>query len=1059
MNVLASEIFATTRRLWTRGFHSPFDVVEWTTTPVTVKDNHGDIIYHCDAVEHPTTWSGNAVEVCASKYFRRADIPEIGGESSIKQLAKRVASCLRKHGESRGYFTAEEAQIFEDEIIAGFVTQRIGFNSPVWFNYGLYSEYGIVGNSGRKRYFFNHETNQVDLIKEELVRPSGAACYLSGVTDSLFTEESDGMADLLVNQQKIFLTGAGDGNNISNIRGHGEPIAGGGKSAGLISFLKVRDANAGYIRSGGKTRRSATLLCCDLDHPDIIDFIEWKDREEKKAWTLIEQGYSGGMDGDAYGTITGQNSNNSVRVPDAFMEAVEADESWYLLSRLPFDRFSEAKTMTLSRPRKVRQGDMWLDETGQPAALQKSGEDRIRRIMHVEQARDLWNRVCESAWRCGCPGIQFDDTINKWNSVPHYGRINTTNPCSEICLPDWSVCNLGSVNLMKFFSDLENADWEGYEHACRLMTIALDLVVDLSSYPTEKHAEGSAKIRSIGLNHGNIGAVLMRNGLAYDSEEARFWMGMVTSMMTLYASRASMELARQMGAYPVFDYDNHRSVLEMHRVAMDEMLARRALVNRFPSLDPNKIRAQWDQLVESEQLREYGMRNNTLTTLVPQGTIGLVLDQDTLGCEPDFCLVKYKRLSGGGGMIIVNQSVIPALNRLGYNENQVAEICSYIEAFATVEGCPTMKPEHVSIFDTAVKPASQIDTRDGFSPKDADDINEALRIANSARSREEAVEKLPKKLQYLSDRVKVFSRVISVEGHVRALGAFQPHISHSISKTCNMNNEATVEDISKAYRLAHQIGVKCIAIYRDGSKKAQPLSAGKKTEPAAVTAQAASRDRSKKGSWAPSDWPAVKRKTPHHTSNGDLFHFKIADPTEPQGVFVNVALYPDSADMMAVFVNTGRQGETTNGLVHSLARVISCALQHGVPPEDIGEKLAGMSFPPHGFLGESSAFGIHRAKSVSDLIGRLLQALPEYYRSGRDEGVMFPKYDNDFSTALQAEVLTQNGDETGSIGAHNAKQFGFTGKQCQNCGSYKTVGGPDCHVCRDCGHNNGPCAS
>jgi ribonucleoside-diphosphate reductase alpha chain len=406
-------------------------------------------------------------------------------------------------------------------------------------------------------------------------------------------------------------------------------------------------------------------------------------------------------------------------------------------------------------------------------------------------------------------------------------------------------------------------------------------------------------------------------------------------------------------------------------------------------------------------------------------------------------------------MLIVNQSVVPALVRLGYNEDEIAEICRYIETFSTVEGCVTIKPEHVAIFDTAVKPANAVVSRKAVKPQEQENINEALRLITNARSRQEAVDKLPKKLQHLADEVKVFNRVISVEGHVRALGALQPHISHSISKTCNMNNDASVDDISKAYQLAWQLGVKCIAIYRDGSKKAQPLSAGKGSAVATGVSTAAK----PRNGWSPEDWPAIKRKTPHHTSNCDLFHFKIADPTEQQGVFVNVALYPESTDMMAIFVNTGRQGETTNGLVHSLARVISCALQHGVPPEDIGEKLAGMSFPPHGFLGESSAFGIHRAKSISDLIGRLLMALPDYYRNGRDENIMMPQYDDRMSNSLQQEVLTQNGDDTKSIGPHNAKQFGFTGKQCQNCGSYKTVGGAECHVCRDCGHNNGPCFS
>ncbi|MBA2672014.1 MAG: adenosylcobalamin-dependent ribonucleoside-diphosphate reductase, partial [Gemmatimonadetes bacterium] len=889
---------------------------------------------------------------------------------------------------------------FQDELIAAFLTQRVGFNSPVWFNYGLFSEYGISGNGERRRYYYDYDAGEIRETRSELERPSGAACYLSGVSDSLFTEEESGMADLLANEQKIFLTGAGDGVNISDIRGTGEPISGGGQSSGLITYLKVRDAAAGYIRSGGRTRRSATLLCCELDHPDILDFIEWKEREELKAHALLEKGFSGGMEGEAYSTVSGQNSNNSVRVSNAFMEAVEQGQTWYLLSRVPLERFPGHPETALSTGHAVPQGQLWLDEAGQAVALTRRDETVRRRIMGTLSAPDLWTRICETAWRCGCPGVQFDDLINDWNTVPHYGRIRTTNPCAEICLPDWSVCNLGSINLIRFFGDLENPDWDGFRHAVRLMTIALDLVVDLSSYPTRRHAEGSMRIRSIGLNHGNIGAVLMRNGLAYDSDEGRFWMEAITSFMTLESSRTSLDLAALMGSYPEFRYEAHRRVLNMHRDALDGDQSKDSLARRFPAALFGQLRDAWKELCESPALEEHGLRNNTVTTIPPQGTIGLVLDQDTLGCEPEFCLIKQKTLAGGGSMVLVNQSVRPALRHLGYSETDIEAVCEYVQRYGTVEGCDTLRdPAHLAVFDTAVRPANTLDPECGARLRHESHRGEALRAIAGARCREEAVRCLPDHLRYLADHVKVFTRSISVEGHVRALAAIQPHLSHSISKTCNMDAEATVEDVSQAYKLAHTLGVKCIAIYRDGSKKAQPLQAGVAMDVPAATHPV----RGKKDGWTPDAWPAVKRATPHHTANCDLFHFRIADPTESQGVFVNAALYPDSDDLMAVFVNTGRQGETTNGLVHSLARVISCALQHGVPPEEIGRKLAGMSFPPHGFLGDTSAFGIHRAKSVSDLIGRLLIALPDYYRAGRDPSLMHPRYDSPVSLALESE--------------------------------------------------------
>jgi ribonucleoside-diphosphate reductase alpha chain len=612
---------------------------------------------------------------------------------------------------------------------------------------------------------------------------------------------------------------------------------------------------------------------------------------------------------------------------------------------------------------------------------------------------------------------------------------------------------------MQFFKNLDEPDWGAFRHAVRLMTIALDLVVDLSSYPTRRHAEGSVMLRAIGLNHGNIGAVLMRNGIAYDSEVGRDWMAQITSFMTLEACRMSLELAEALDSYPAYNAADHKAILQKHRDA----------AHRLQGAMGAKISSGWDELCADVRLATRGLRNNTVTTIPPQGTIGLVLDQDTLGCEPEFCLVKHKTLSGGGGMTIVNQSVPAALERLGYNHRQIDKIVGYINKYGTAEGCDDLLAEHLAVFDTAVKPSNCLDAGAAAHMRTPSDLSEALAAISGALNPEQATEALPPHLQYLAPYVKVFTRSISIEGHVRALAALQPHLSHSISKTCNMDHSAAPEDISRTYRMAYDLGVKCIAIYRDGSKSAQPLSAGRKVEEPGYAFKGnghkltAAKATAPKNGWSAEAWPAVKRPTPHHTSNCDLFHFRIADPVEKQGLFINAALYPNSPDLMAIFVNTGRQGETTNGLVHSLARVISCALQHGVPAQEIGRKLAGMSFPPHGFLGETSAFGIHRAKSISDLIGRLLIALPDYYAAGRDAEIMHPVYETSLQSSLRQEALSngfmENADDAnGELDAAHARNLGYTGKPCQNCGSYETVGGAECYVCKTCGQSNGPCA-
>ena len=1003
-------------RLWTNANQDPLDAVKWKSVSVCIKSYAtGDVIYENANVMAPESWSQNAVDTVASKYFRRSGVPGIEAESSVGQLIDRVAQCLTDHGKKEGYFiNEEEANSFHDDLVVGFLTQKIGFNSPVWFNFGLYSKYGITGSKGRKRYFFDSEKQDISSTDDELVRPGGAACFLSAVDDSLFNDEEFGMFDHIANETKIFLTGAGDGFNASNIRGRGEPIKGGGISSGLLSYLKPRDAAAGYIKSGGKTRRSATLICLDMDHPDIEDFILWKGNEEKKAQALIHAGYPSDYEGEAYQTITGQNSNNSVRISNIFMKCLQNEKDWYLISRQPYFHFTGALLeLDTLKSVPVEQGTLYYSNMDEPpvAILPRGTSNNcIKKIMGVRKAKDLWNMICQTAWECGCPGVQFDDTINDWNTVPHYGRINTTNPCAEICLPDWSVCNLGSVNLMPFFQDLNDIDWKGYEHACKLITIALDLIVDISSYPTAKHALGSYNLRSIGLNHGNIGAVLMRNAIAYDSSMGRFFMSAITSAMTLFAWEQSHELSIRKGSYPVYDYDNHKLVLDRHRSQWDIVFALRYSLKAFPC----DLSYRWDQIRTAT-----GFRNNTTTALVPQGTIGLVLDQDTMGCEPDFSLVKYKKCVGGNHMKIVNGQVVPALKKMGYfKEEEISAIENYILEFGTAEGAPYLTEGDQNVFSTAVCPPNTSE--------------------------------------------KSFKNVISIDGHINALAAFQPHISMSISKTCNLDNDATVEDVSKAYLDGWEKGIKCIAVYRDGSKKSQPLNATKKSEVLKTIDESQPEQTKKSDDWR-KIWPAIKRQAPNYTPDSDCFKIVINDPVNPCSVFLHIDRYPGTNDAMHVFVDVGRQGETLCGMIEVMARLISRSVQHGVPLEHIADVLEGMKFGPQGMLGKSSVFGIRYANSIPDVVGKVLRFLPSWWESGRDEKILHPAPYDSFAPVVAnvSEEKEQNTSNTWQDidSPANAKRFGFTGLHCKNCGSLRTSGSVSCFLCQDCGTYNGPCGS
>lgn len=1040
------------QRHWTANVSNPFDLVDWVTTHIKLTNwKTQEVVYEND-VEHPADWAPSAVEICASKYFRKADIPKIGGEHSVKQLATRVANDLAQHGRKRGYFNEEEAAIFRDEIIAGFITQRIGFNSPVWFNFGLYNEYGIEGTKGRDRFFVNPETNEIEQLDRELIRPGGAACFLTKVTDSLFSDAGDGMFDWIATQTKVFLTGAGDGANVSDIRGVSEPISGGGVSAGLPAFLPVRDQGSGYIKSGGKTRRSATMLVCDLDHPDIEWYINWKRHEEAKAQALIAMGYDSDFEGEAYGTVSGQNSNNSVRVPNSFMEALQTDGDWYLLSRCQYDRFPDAVQGDPEKTEDCPQGQVFY-YNGKPDAL-RIPKGEVRKIMKVVKATDLWAQITESAWSCGCPGIHFEDTINTWNTMPHYGEIRTSNPCSEVFQPDNTTCNLCSVNLIKFFANLSDPDWAGFKHASRLVTIALDLVVDISSYPTKQHARGAWDIRSIGANHGNIGAVLMRNALPYDSHEGRAVMSMITNIMTLFCWQQSNELGEKLGSYPAYDQANHSRILDLHRSAIleDDMVER--FQNLLGGYDFEDVVESWRILV-----LKGAFRNSNVTCLVPQGTIGLVLGQDTTGCEPDFALKKSKKCVGGTYMNFVNNSVEAALEKLGYDEERRRLIKAYVMKYGAVENCPYIDEAHLPIFDTAVRQKTCLDAiayivrnleeeeaelvfnatgneNDPYKLKmaleaaredeeeweelleDLDtvaEVNEIIKNCTSMDQVRKALAEYEYDLFSILPCVQIFTRVISHNGHIDALGAFQPHISMGISKTVNMNHDVSIGDVAKAYERAFDKGCKCIAIYRDDSKQSQPLNTGtnkgkkggKKVAEKPVEAVSFEEsidtylrtpeglrdalNRVVNNPELAALVPPTRREPSTHTSVGDRFRFTLPHQGASIGVFIRFNCWEGTNDLMEVFIDLGKEGDTISGLIDSMARMISLGLQFGIPPQTIGDMLEGMNFGPNGFLGKSSVFGIRSVKSVPDLVGKLLKILPEYYALGRPEAMLHPK--------------------------------------------------------------------
>jgi ribonucleoside-diphosphate reductase alpha chain len=820
-------------RRWTRPDLHPYDEITWELRTASISSETGKTVFEQTDVEVPAFWSQLATNVVVSKYFRgHVGTPE--RERSVKQLIDRVVNTITAWAETQHYFaTDEDLKAFQAELTHLLVHQKMAFNSPVWFNVGIEP------------------------------RPQCSACFINSVEDNMSS-----IMDLAKTEAMLFKFGSGAGSNLSTIRSSRERMSGGGIASGPVSFMKGYDAFAGVIKSGGKTRRAAKMVILDADHPDVLDFVDSKMNEEKKAWALIEEGYDPSFTGEAYGSVFFQNANHSVRVTDEFMRAVETDGSWT----------THAVT------------------TGEP--------------MDTYKAREIFRRMADAAHLCGDPGIQYDTTINDWHTSANTDRIHASNPCSEYMFLNDTACNLASLNLMKFVREDGEFDVDAYRYAARLTITAQEILVDNASYPTPKIEENSHKFRPLGLGYANLGALLMSRGLAYDSDEGRNFAAAVTALMHGEAYRQSAVVARDHGG-PFLEYDINRDpflrVIGKHRDAAYQIPS-----EGVPAEMLEQARRVFDEALELG--RDHGYRNAQVTVLAPTGTIAFMMDCDTTGIEPDIALIKYKKLVGEGFLKIVNQTVPAALRKLGYSADEVEGILAYVNERETIEGAPGLKPEHLPVFDCAFKPV------------------------NGERS-----------IHYM--------------GHVRMMGAVQPFLSGAISKTVNMPEAATAEEIEQVYLEGWKQGLKAIAIYRDGSKRSQPLSTGKKKdEGAAAIKEVEELRRQLSTAQAEASKPHRRRLPAERTA---LTHkFDIAGH---EG-YITVGLYPDGQPG-EIFLKMAKEGSTVSGLMDSFATTVSVALQYGVPLRDLVNKFAHVRFEPSGFTGNSE---IPIAKSIVDYIFRWL---------------------------------------------------------------------------------------
>jgi ribonucleoside-diphosphate reductase alpha chain len=1101
----------TFSRQFTQEGISPYDMFEYDYRTSIIKNPTGEVVFQMDNVEVPKQWSQIATDILAQKYFRKAGVPQadgtLGRETTVKQVAHRMAYCWRVWGERYNYFaTKKDAQIFYDELAYSILNQACVPNSPQWFNTGLHEVYGITGKP-QGHYFVDQNDSILKKSTSAYERPQPHACFILSVEDDLVNE--GGIMDLWVREARIFKYGSGVGTNFSSIRGDGEKLSGGGTSSGLMSFLKIGDRAAGAIKSGGTTRRAAKMVCLDLDHPEIMSFVNWKQEEEKKVAALIAAGYSHDYEGEAYRTVSGQNSNNSVRIPNSFFKVLDEGGDWELKAR-------------------------------------SDG-----RVMKKVKAKELWDQINYAAWRCADPGTQYDTTINEWHTCPEGGRIRASNPCSEYMFLDNTACNLASINLRQFFKESDNSfDVAGFEYTARLWTVVLEVSVLMAQFPSKEVAQLSYDYRTLGLGYANLGSMLMVSGIPYDSEAARGIAGAITAIMTGVAYTTSAELASILGPFAKYE-ENKKHML---RVMRNHRAAAYDASDAYEGIEikPQGIHAKycpdyllkaatkaWDDAVQMGE--KYGYRNAQTTVIAPTGTIGLVMDCDTTGVEPDFALVKFKKLSGGGYFKIINQSVPAALRNLKYSEKEITEIVNYAKGHATLQGAPFINKqtlsekgfiaEEIERLDAAMASAFEIGfvfniytlgeaclNRLGFKSEQYNDFgwsllealgftDEQIEKANEYICGTMTVEGAP----YLkNEHLPVFDcankcgqkgeRYIHAHGHIRMMAAAQPFLSGAISKTINLPNEATIEEIADCYRMSWELGLKANALYRDGSKLSQPLSnksdKKKKTETReeAVTETVneqpisnivdmgkltvdelleevskrmqSSQDTVLKGRLA----KIVERKTLPAKRRGFTQKAKI----NGQALFVRTGEYGDGS-VGEIFIDMAKEGATMRSMLNCFAIAISIGLQYGVPLEEFVEKFVFTRFEPSGMVDHPN---IKTTTSIIDFIFRslayeylgrndLVHVLdkPEIGNTGNETwdeqsptiGNRIPELSEVRITPNTNTVQPQPAKTTtaGTDGTQNyLKSMQSDAPACNTCG-HITIRSGTCYKCLNCGNSMG----
>jgi ribonucleoside-diphosphate reductase alpha chain len=882
---------------------SPFDTVQYESRTASIKGDNGDVVFEQDDCEVPLAWSQLATNVVANKYFYgEVNTPE--REKSVRQLIHRVCRTIADWGTEDGYFAPDDGERFYRELSWLCLHQHAAFNSPVWFNVGLLHQYGITGTACN--WHWDASSGRVVPSEDSYEYPQASACFIQSVDDTM-----EDILDLARSEAMLFKYGSGTGTDLSTLRSCREKLSGGGKPSGPLSFMKIYDQIAAVVKSGGKTRRAAKMQSIKDWHPDVMEFVECKNKEEKKVRLLIEEGYD---PQEAYDTVPFQNANLSVRLSDKFMEAVRDDKPWTT---------------------------HWVTDSA------KDGP--------TYQARDMFERISKAAWCCGDPGVQFDSTINRWHTCPNAGRINASNPCSEFMFLDDSACNLASINLMKFRRQDGTFDAKRFQAACRIVFIAQEILIDHSSYPTKKVTETSHRFRPLGMGYSNLGSLIMSSGLAYDSDEARGLCGVITALLHGSACLTSTEMASAVGTFEGFQENREPmlKIMEMHFNRVE------TIQNCHKGLRET-ARQLWASVLV--QGRVHGFRNAQATVLAPTGTISFMMDCDTTGIEPDIALVKYKQLAGGGSLKMVNQTVAMTLKTLGYDEEEITSILTHIEEEDTIEGVTDLKPEHLPIFDCAFPPP------------------------NGTRS-------------------------IPFKAHIRMMAAAQPFIAGAISKTVNMPKTSTPEDVADAYFDGWRLGLKALAIYRDGSKEVQPLSTKKE-------------EKEEKQLGVP------RRERLPYTRQSITHKFNVSNHKG----YITVGLYPDGRPG-ELFITMAKEGSTIGGLMDCFGTSISMSLQYGVPLDVYVDKFSHTRFEPMGFTKNPD---IRIAKSLVDYIFRWMGLTFMNEPQG-------PNRPADEAEVEEVAVATR-GEQFGA--------FQADAPACDNCGAI-TVRNGNCYLCHNCGNSLG----